>query len=97
MDKLQKEVKRRIRILEHAVLTGNAAKTCRYFGISRLVFYLWRAAWLDRGAAGLGPQKLTPKSHPNQTPDEAVEKALYLRRKYHLGANPDRLVPQELS
>lgn len=37
MDERQKEVQRRIRIREHAELTGNAAKTCRYFGISRSV------------------------------------------------------------
>ena len=35
-------------------------------------------------------KKPIPRSHPNQTPAEVVEKVLYLRQKYHLG--PIRIV-----
>ena len=35
-------------------------------------------------------KKPIPKSHPNQTPTEVIEKVLHLRQKYHLG--PIRIV-----
>ncbi len=81
----EREIRRKKRILDHAVESGNVAKTCRYFGIPRSSFYRWRNVYLERGEEGLRCQKPIAKSHPNQTPDEVVEKILYLRRKYHLG------------
>ena len=71
--------------MDHALESGNVAKTCRYFGIPRSSFYRWRNVYLEHGEEGLRSNKPIAKSHPNQTPDEIVEKILYLRRKYHLG------------
>jgi hypothetical protein len=81
----EREIKRKQRILDHAVETGNIAKTCRYFGIPRSLFYVWRSAYQEHGEEGLRRKKPIANSHPNQTPDEIVENILYLRRKYHLG------------
>ena len=81
----EREIRRKRRILEHAVESGNVAKTCRYFGIPRSSFYRWHKVYLEHGEEGLRCKKPIAKSHPNQTPDEIVEKILYLRRKYHLG------------
>ena len=81
----ERKVNRKLRILNHAEKTGNTAKTCRYFGIPRSIFYVWRNAYRQQGNEGLKRKKPIPRSHPNQTPDEIVEKILYLRRKYHLG------------
>ena len=81
----EREINRRRRILDHADESGNVARTCRYFGIPRSLFYVWRNAYHQHGDEGLRRKKPVPKSHPNQTPDEIVEKILYLRRKYHLG------------
>ena len=78
----EREIIRRRRILDHADESGNVAKTCRYFGIPRSLFYVWRIAYRQHGDEGLRRKKPVPKSHPNQTPDEIVEKILYLRRKY---------------
>jgi len=86
----EKEIKRKLRVLEHALEIENVAKTCLYFGIPRSLFYVWRNAYRDQGTNGLKRQKPVPKSHPNQTPDEIVEKILYLRTKYHLG--PTRIM-----
>ena len=86
----QREIRRKLRILEHAEQCGNIGKTCRYFGISRSSFYRWRSAYRLHGEVGLINSRPVPKSHPNQTPDEVVEKVLHLRRKYHLG--PIRIV-----
>ena len=86
----EKEVNRKLRILNHADQSGNIAKTCRYFGIPRSLFYVWRNAYLKFGDEGLIRKKPVPKTHPNQTPEVIVEKILYLRRKYHLG--PTRIM-----
>ena len=86
----EKEINRKLRILNHADQLGNIAKTCRYFGIPRSLFYVWRNAYRQRGEEGLKRKKPVPRTHPNQTPDEIVEKILYLRRKYHLG--PTRIM-----
>jgi hypothetical protein len=47
-----KNAARRLAILRHAEeVTGNVALTCRYYGITRQVFYLWR-----RRLSGYGPR-----------------------------------------
>ena len=81
----EREIRRKRRVLEHAVESGNVAKTCRYFGVPRSSFYRWRNAYQEHGEEGLQCKKSIAKSHPNQTPDEIVEKILHLRQKYHLG------------
>lgn len=86
----EKEIRRKLRILEHAQTSGNIAKTCRYYGVPRSLFYLWRNAYREHGPEGLRRKKPIPKSHPNQTPPEIVEKILHLRKKYHLG--PTRIM-----
>ena len=35
----QREIRRRLRVLEHAESSGDVSKTCRYFGIGRASFY----------------------------------------------------------
>ena len=85
MNANDREIRRKQRVLEHAVDSGNVAKTCRYFGVPRSSFYRWRNVYLEHGEEGLRSKKPIAKSHPNQTPDEIVEKILHLRRKYHLG------------
>ena len=86
----EREVKRKQRILEYAKESGNISKTCRHFGIPRSLYYVWRNAYRRHGEIGLKRKKPVPKSNPNQTPDEIVEKILYLRHKYHLG--PTRIM-----
>ena len=86
----EREVNRKLRILNHAEESGNIAKTCRYFGILRSLFDVWRDAYCQHGNEGLKCNKPIPRRHPNQTADEIVEKILYLRRKYHLG--PTRIM-----
>lgn len=81
----EREIRRKQRVLDHAAESGNIAKTCRHFGVPRSLFYLWRNAYRQNGPDGLRNKKPIPKSFPNQTPPEIVEKILYLRRRYHLG------------
>lgn len=45
---------RRLAIIRHArEVTGNVALTCRYYGISRQVFYAWLRRYEAEGPAGL--------------------------------------------
>jgi len=53
----EREIRRRRRILDHAIETGNVTKTCRYFGIPRSLFYLWRNAYWEHGEEGLRRKK----------------------------------------
>ena len=85
-----REIRRKLRILEHAEASGDVSKTCRYFGVGRASFYRWRHALRTQGEAGLANKRSVPHNHPNKTPTEVAEKVLHLRRKYHLG--PQRIV-----
>jgi len=90
MNKDQREIQRKLRILRYAEEIGHVAKACRYFGIGRSSFYRWRQAYAERGEAGLVNAPPIPKWHANRTSPEREEKVIYLRRKYHLG--PMRIV-----
>jgi hypothetical protein len=42
----EREIRRKKRILDHAVESGNVAKTCRYYGIDGLERKNLRHPWL---------------------------------------------------
>jgi transposase len=86
MTKEDRDIQRKLKVLRHAEKTGHVARTCRYFGVGRSSVYRWKAAYKQRGEAGLINEKPIPKNPANQTPPEIVEKVLYLRSKYHLGS-----------
>ena len=90
MNKDQREIQRKLRILKHAEAIGSVVKTCRYFGVSGSGFYRWRDAYKKSGEVDLINRPSIPKQHYNRTPVEIEEKVLHLRRKYHLG--PIRIV-----
>lgn len=85
-----REIRRKLRIFEHAEASGDVSKTCRCFGIGRASFYRRRHALRTQGEAGLASKRSVPHNHPNRTPAEVSEKVLHLRRTYHLG--PQRIV-----
>ena len=86
----QREIRRKLHILQHAERTGSVSKTCRYFGIGRASFYRWHHAFKNRGEDGLANARSVPQNFPNKMPPEVVEKVLHLWRKYHFG--PIRIV-----
>ena len=86
----EREVQRKLRILQHAEKIGHVARTCHYFGIGRASFYRWKRVYERDGEDGLVNAKTIPKNPPNRTPPEVVDKVLHLRRKYHLG--PERIM-----
>jgi len=83
---LDKNAARRLAIIRHArEVTGNVALTCRYYGISRRVFYVWYRRYEAEGPAGLRDRSTRPAHCPHETPAEVVEKIIYLRQNYHFG------------
>lgn len=81
----EREVQRKLRILQHAKKIRHVANTCCYFGIGRARFYRWKRAYERDGEARLVKAKTIPKNPSNQIPPEVAEKVLHLRRKYYLG------------
>ena len=66
-------------------LTENVALTCRYYGISRQVFYKWRRRSDADGLDGLRDRSHRPLVSPNATRTEVVGKIIYLRQHDHFG------------
>lgn len=79
------DIRRKLRILNHAKESGNVSQTCRYFGISREIFYQWKRAYAKDGETALINSKPCPQNLKQRTPAHIEEKILHLRRTYHLG------------
>ena len=88
---LERGARRRLAVIHHAQeVTGNVAKTCRYYGISRNLYYKWYRRYEADGVAGLRDRSKRPRTSPRATQIEVVGKILYLRENYHFG-------PQKIS
>lgn len=86
-----REVRRRLAVLRHVEeVTGNVAMTCRYFGISRPTYYTWLRRYETEGVDGLRDRSKRPRTSPNATRAEVVDKIIHLRKHYHFG--PDKIV-----
>ena len=77
---LDKNAARRLAIIRHArEVTGNVAMTCRYYGISRQVFYRWLRRYEAEGPAGLNARLRKVTRNRGQFPSEQPAlKVLYL-------------------
>jgi len=53
MTEVQREIRRKKRVIEHAEKIGHVGRACRHFGIARSTFYLWRDRYRESGDAGL--------------------------------------------
>ena len=53
MSKAQRDIQRKLRVFNHAKRIGNIRKTCRYFGVPRSLYYVWKASYEQFGEAGL--------------------------------------------
>lgn len=47
----QREIRRKLRTLQHGERIIDVCKTCRYFGSARASFYPWRISYRDRDEA----------------------------------------------
>jgi len=83
---LDRHAAHRLAIIRHAQeLTGNVAKTCRYYGISRQVYYKWLRRYEEGGLEALRDRSSRPHLSPKATRVEVVGKIIYLRQAYHFG------------
>ena len=85
MTQKQRDIKRKLAVLEYAEACGNVAKTCRHFGISRQCYYNCLHAFERHGEAGLVNRGPCPEIHSLRTPKPIEEKIVHLRLTYHLG------------
>ncbi len=77
----------RLGVLRHVEeVTHNVAKTCRYYGIGRTVYYEWYNRYQTEGEEGLRDKSRRPIHSPRATQAEVVAKIIYLRQNYHFGA-----------
>ena len=53
MTQEQREINRKLRVLNFAKEIGNVSKACRFYGLSRQAFYKWKRAYDRLGEAGL--------------------------------------------
>jgi len=83
--KEEQDIRRKLKILEYAEKSGNVAKTCRYWGISRDTFYRWKKRYLADGESGLINSKPCPENPSIRVAPIIEEKILYLRKHYHFG------------
>ena len=81
----EREIRRKLKVLRHAEQSGNTAKTCRYFGVSRSTFYRWQRRYKKFGEAGLKNEKPIPINPANKTPDEIEEKSGDVRNELRSG------------
>lgn len=78
--------RKRLGIIHHyEEVTKNKAKTARYFGISRAIFYRWYDRYQRYGIEGLRDQSRRPLNSPRATKAEIIGKIVYLREHYHFG------------
>lgn len=103
-----RKVKARLRMLQHAQrVSGNVSQTCRFFGVSRALFYIWKKRYEEHGLAGLRDQPRRPHRIRFRIPPEivslilrireqrrygAVRTSLYLQRYYHAYVSPTTIL-----
>lgn len=85
MTQAQRDIKRKLAILQYAEELRNVSMACLHFGVSRDCFYRWKRQYREHGEAALVNSKPCPENPKLRTPPEIEEKILYLRRRYHLG------------
>jgi transposase InsO family protein len=84
---LVRQSKHRMKIIHHYLnVSSNASATCRYYGISRQVFYKWLNRYRKLGDSGLYDLTKRPHKSPKKTSSDIVSRLLYLRVNYHFGA-----------
>ncbi|WP_328996137.1 helix-turn-helix domain-containing protein [Kribbella sp. NBC_01245] len=86
MSELNHQARRRLAVLHHVEeVSGNVAMTCRYYRISSQTYYAWLRRYETEGTDGLRDRSRRPRSSPNATRAEVVEKIIHLRSNYHFG------------
>ena len=59
-----REIRRKMRVLEYAASVGSASQACRYFGVGRATFYRWKQVLAKEGDAGLTHRRIQGACRP---------------------------------
>ena len=82
----ERRARARLRVLHHfEQVTRNVSQTCRFWGISRTLFYRWRDRYRQDGLGGLHDGPRGPRHHPFTTPPHIVALILEIRREREYG------------
>jgi transposase-like protein len=82
-----RKLKARLRMLQHAQrMSGNVSQTCRFFGVSRALFYIWKKRYEKNGLPGLRDQSRRPHHIRYRIPPEIVSLILRIREERRYGA-----------
>jgi transposase InsO family protein len=79
------DIRRKLKVLEYVKEHGNISKACRYFGISRETYYVWKRAYEAKGERALINSKPCPQNPKIRVPESVEDLILHLRTNYHLG------------
>ena len=52
-----REIRRKMRVLDYAASVESASQACRYFGVGRATFYRWKEVLAKEGDVGLARKK----------------------------------------
>ena len=74
MTQAERDIRRKLRIFKYAEESGNVAKTCRYFGISKSTYYVWKQRYARYGEVGLINSKPCPENPKLRVAAEVEEK-----------------------
>lgn len=76
----------RLRVLQHfEQVSRNISRTCRFFGISRTLFYEWRRRYQRGGLEGLRPRLPGPRVSPFRTAPHIEALVLRVRQERQYG------------
>jgi hypothetical protein len=67
-------------------MSGNASQTCRFFGVSRALFYIWKERFEKHGVTGLRDLPRRPHKIRFRIPSEIVSLILRIREERRYGA-----------
>ena len=82
-----RKVRGRLRKLQHAQrVSGNVSQTCRFLGVSRAPFEIWKKRYEKNGLAGLRDQPRRPHHMGYRIPPEVVSVILRMREERRYGA-----------
>jgi transposase InsO family protein len=81
----QREIDRKLKILNEVAKHGNVSFVCRYYGISRVAFYKWKKLYKLRGEGGLINSKPCPQNVKIRVCAEIEEKIIHLRKNFNFG------------
>jgi transposase-like protein len=82
-----RKVKAKLRMLQHAKrLSGSVSQTCRFFGVCRAFYYIWKKRYEENGLAGLRDLPRRPHHIKFHIPPEIVSLILRIREERRYGA-----------